>query len=454
MNFPDGFLWGAATAAYQIEGAATEDGRTPSMWDTFSHTPGRVRRGDTGDIACDHYHRVEEDLDLIASLGLKAYRFSPSWPRLQPGGSGALNPRAVDHYRRLLDGLHTRGVRPMLTLYHWDLPQELQDLGGWTTRQSAERFGEYAGLVAGALGDLVPMWVTMNEPWVSAFVGHLEGRHAPGVRDEGLAVAASHHIMLAHGLAVPALRAAGATGEIGITLNLSDLAAASDEPGDVEATRRVDGNENRWFLDALFKGGYPRDMVEHYAAVTDLAFVADGDEALIAGAPIDFLGVNYYEHHVVADDPDDPRGWLKVPDGGPLTAGGIGIHPHALGTILRRVSEEYTNLPLYVTENGAAFDDYVDPEGGVDDDERAAFLHGHFAAVADVIADGVDVRGYFVWSLMDNFEWAEGYAKRFGLVYVDYRTQERIPKASALWYRDVIAANALPAPAAVAEPIG
>jgi beta-glucosidase len=444
ITFPDGFLWGAATAAYQIEGAATEDGRTPSIWDTFSHAPGNVRHGDTGDIACDHYHRVDEDLDLVASLGLTAYRFSPSWPRLQPRGSGPLNQRAVDHYRRVLEGLHARGITPMVTLYHWDLPQELQDAGGWPARATAEAFAEYAGLVAAALGDLVPMWVTMNEPWVSAFVGHLEGRHAPGVRDEAAAVAAAHHLLLAHGLAVPAMRAAGATGEIGITLNLSNLEAASGEAADVAATHRLDGNENRWFLDVLFRGAYPEDMLEQYGQVSDLAFVRDGDEALIAAAPIDFLGINYYEHHVVADDPGDPRGGRKLPDPGPLTAGGIGIHPHGLRKILQRVSSEYTTLPLYVTENGAAFHDYVDPEGGVDDEERVAFLEGHFAAVAEAIAAGADVRGYFVWSLLDNFEWAEGYNLRFGIVYVDYRTQERIPKRSARWLSEVAAANALP----------
>jgi beta-glucosidase len=443
-NFPEGFLWGAATAAYQIEGAVTEDGRTPSIWDTFSHAPGNTRHGDTGDIACDHYHRVEADLDLMASLGLKAYRFSPSWPRLQPGGTGALNPRAVDHYRRLLEGLHARSIKPVLTLYHWDLPQELQDAGGWPARDTAQRFAEYAGLVAGALGDLVPMWVTMNEPWVSSFVGHLEGRHAPGIRDEAAAVAASHHILLAHGLAVPAMRAAGAgDAEIGITLNLSNLEPASEAPADVAATAIVDGNENRWFLDALFRGAYPQDMLDHYAAVSDLAFVRDGDTELIAAAPVDFLGVNYYEHHLVTADPADARGAIKVPDGGPLTAGGIGVHPHGLRKILERLSREYTELPLYVTENGAAFHDYVDPEGGVDDEERVAFLHGHFAAVAEAIAAGVDVRGYFVWSLLDNFEWAEGYNLRFGIVYVDYRTQERIPKQSARWYQGVIAANGL-----------
>jgi len=449
VSFPEGFLWGTATAAYQTEGAVEEDGRAPSIWDVFSHTPGKVRHGDTGDIACDAYHRVDEDLDLIASLGLRAYRFSLAWPRVQPRGEGALNTRGLDHYRRVLDGLRERDVRPVVTLYHWDLPQALQDRGGWMARETAERFAEYAGLVAAALDDDVPMWITLNEPWVAAFVGHLEGRHAPGVAHEASALAAAHHLMLGHGRAVEALRSVGAGGEIGITLNLSDVHSASDDAADRVAALRVDGNENRWFLEPLLKGAYPADMLEHHRAICDFAFVRDGDLEVIA-AQLDFLGVNYYEQHRVAEDPHDPRGFRKLPDPGPVTAGGIGIHPDGLHAVLTRVRREYTDLPLYVTENGAAFHDYVDPEGGVDDEERVAFLDGHFRAAAAAIDDGVDLRGYFVWSLMDNFEWAEGYSKRFGLVYVDYRTQERIPKRSARWFAEVIAANALSGRRAVA----
>ena len=443
VEFPRGFLWGAATAAYQIEGAAQEGGRTPSIWDVFARTPGKVRHGDTGDIACDHFHRWEGDLDLVASLNLGAYRLSLAWPRLQPGGRGTLCRNAVDHYKRLLDGLTARGVTPMVTLYHWDLPQELEDEGGWTVRSTAERFGEYCELVAAALGDDVPMWVTLNEPYCSSFIGYLEGRHAPGVRDLGAAVAASHHLLLGHGRALAALRAASVQGEVGITLNLSSSWAADDgDPASVAAAQRVDGRENRWFLDPLFRASYPQDMVELQSVATDMAFVQDGDLAAIS-APLDFLGVNFYERHFVSPDPSDPRGWIKQPDAGPLTAGGIGIHPDGLREVLVRVSREYTDLPLYVTENGAAFDDYVDPEGGVDDEERVAFLDGHLRAVAAAIEQGADVRGYFVWSLMDNFEWAEGYSKRFGIVYVDYRTQERIPKASARWYAQVAKANAV-----------
>ena len=442
VSFPDGFLWGAATAAYQIEGAVEEDGRTASIWDVFAHTPGKVRHGDTGDIACDAYHRLEEDLDLIASLGLKAYRFSIAWPRVQPGGSGPLNQRGLDYYRRLLDGLHSRGVQPVVTQYHWDLPQELQERGGWVARETSERFAEYAALVAAELDDRVPMWITVNEPWVAAFVGHLEGRHAPGIQDEASALAAAHHLLLGHGRALAAMREQGVRGQVGVALNLSDIRPATAAEPDRAATRRVDGNENRLFLDPLFKGSYPADMIEHYAAVSDFGFVHEGDLEVIA-TPIDFLGINYYEHHRVAADIDDDRGFVKLPDAGHLTAGGIGIHPEGLLAILTRVSREYTDLPIYVTENGAAFHDYVDPEGGVDDDERIAFLDGHLRAAAAAIAGGVDLRGYFAWSLMDNFEWAEGYSLRFGLLYVDYRTQQRIPKQSARWFAEVIAGNAV-----------
>ncbi len=451
VNFPDGFLWGAATAAYQIEGAAQEGGRTPSIWDVFARTPGKVHHGDTGDIACDHYHRWEQDLDLVASLGLGGYRLSFAWSRLQPNGRGPLVQHVVDHYKRLLDGLRERGVTPMVTLYHWDLPQDLQDEGGWAVRSTAERFGEYSEQVARAFKDDVPFWVTLNEPYCSSFLGYLEGRHAPGVQSMAAAVAASHHLLLGHGRAVSALRGAGVSGQVGITLNLSSAWPSSDDPAALEAARRVDGRENRWFLDPLFKGSYPADMVELQSVATGMEFVQEGDLDAI-GQPLDYLGVNFYERHFVSPSPDDPRGWVKEPDAGPLTDGEIGIHPDGLREVLVRVATDYTDLPLYVTENGAAFADYVDPEGEVDDVERIAFLDGHFRAAAQAIEQGADVRGYFVWSLMDNFEWALGYSKRFGLVYVDYRTQERIPKASAKWFSRVIAANAVGA--AAGDPSG
>lgn len=443
VQFPDGFLWGASTSAYQIEGATHEDGRGPSIWDVFSHTPGKTTHGDTGDIACDHYHRLDEDLDLLAQLGMRVYRFSVAWPRIQPDGRGVANQRGLDFYRRLVDGLLARNITPMLTLYHWDLPQALQESGGWANRETAERFGEYADIVYRALGDRVPFWTTLNEPWCSAFVGHLEGRHAPGIQDEATALAATHHLLLAHGLGVQVLRAAGAHDGVGITLNLAWNVPASEDTRDVAAAWRVDGNQNRLFLDPLFRGSYPRDMLEHYRPVSDFGFVREGDMEIIA-SPIDFLGVNYYERHVVRADAESVElGAVTLPPEGPLTAGRIGIDPDGLRELLVRVSREYTSIPLYVTESGAAFDDYLNPEGVVTDDERIAYLDQHFRAAHQAIQRGANLRGYIVWSLMDNFEWADGYNKRFGLVYVEYGSQRRVPKQSAYWFRDVIARNGL-----------
>ncbi|TCJ15599.1 beta-glucosidase [Rubrobacter taiwanensis] len=456
MNFPEGFLWGTATAAYQIEGAAAEDGRGPSIWDTFSHTPGKVYRGDTGDIACDHYHRLEEDLDLMAALGLKAYRFSVAWPRIQPEGSGEVNRKGLDFYRRLVDGLRERDIEPMLTLYHWDLPQALEDRGGWTSRQTSERFAEYAGIVYEALSGSVRYWITLNEPWVSAWMGYGMGMHAPGRRGTGEALAATHHLLLGHGLALEAMRAQGGNDRFGITLNLAPVRAASDEPADTEAARRVDGNANRLYLDPLFRGSYPEDMVEYYRDASDYAFVREGDLERIS-APVDFLGVNYYMRHTVMDarrdSPDLATGIrfhglgaaTVLPPGVETTAMGWPVEPDGLTELLVRLKDEYTeDLPVYVTENGCAVYDYVDPEGGVDDVERISFLDAHFRAAHEAIERGVNLRGYMVWSLLDNFEWAEGYSKRFGIVFVDYGTQRRIPKASARWYREVIRKNGLP----------
>lgn len=437
MQFPEGFVFGVATAAYQIEGAVAEDGREPSIWDTFSHTAGKVYNNDTGDIACDHYHRLEDDLDLLAYLGVKAYRFSIAWPRVVSAGRGAVNQTGLDFYRRLLDGLHRRGISPMATLYHWDLPQALEDAGGWRRRETAERFGEYVAVVADSLGDGVDYWVTLNEPWCSAFVGHLEGRHAPGGTDLGAALRAAHHLLLGHGYAVDALRASRAAGKVGITLNLSDVHAA-DASAEVAAAR-IDGNENRWFLDPLFRKEYPADMVAWYGERADLSGLRSEDMAVIA-APLDFLGVNYYERHVVVSDPTDQlHGALKLPPSEPLTGSGIPIRPDGLASILQRVSADYTDLPLYVTENGAAFFDYSTSEGLINDFDRREYLAGHFAAVRECIEGGLDVRGYFVWSFLDNFEWAEGYRLRFGIVHVDYPTQRRTVKASGEWYRELIA---------------
>ncbi|HEV2871596.1 MAG TPA: GH1 family beta-glucosidase, partial [Actinomycetota bacterium] len=393
-QFPAGFLWGAATAAYQIEGAATEGGRGPSIWDTFCATPGRVYRGDTGEIACDHYHRWSEDLDLIAWLGLGAYRLSLSWSRLQPAGRGPLNPAAVGFYRQLLQGLRDRGVRPFVTLYHWDMPQALEDEGGWPARDTALRFGEYAGLVGEALGDLAEDWITINEAWVAAFLGYGTGEHAPGRSDPVAALRAAHHLNLAHGLAVQALRAAG-PGRVGTTVLVADFAPASDRDEDVAAARRSDGAANRLFLDPLFRGGYPSDMLEHYAPTRAFEVVQDGDLATIQ-APMDHLGINHYHHHVVAADPADPQlGARRLPPEEPTTSFGWGITPDALRRVLVRVATDYSGLPLYITESGASFDDYVDPGGRVNDVERVQYLAGYFGAAAKAIADGVDLRGYF-----------------------------------------------------------
>ncbi len=439
-RFPSGFLFGAATAAYQIEGAADEDGRQCSIWDTFCRVPGAVTHGDTGAIACDHYHRAEADLDLIAEMGLTSYRFSIAWPRIVPDGTGTVNQKGLDFYRRLVDGLHARGVQPMATLYHWDLPQPLQDAGGWASRDTVGYFCDYTQIVLDSLGDVVPLWATINEPFCAAMVGHLEGRHAPGIADLSQALASAHHLLLAHGRAVGIVRASAPGARVGITQLFSDISPASGSDADRAAARRRDGYENRWFVEPVLRGTYPADMLDWYGQQVPIDFVRDGDMQIIA-APTDFIGVNYYETKTVAADPDERYHNARVlPAAGALTAGGLDARPAGLGRILGRV-HGYTDLPLYITENGAAFHDYVDPEGGVDDLERVSYLNDHFAETLRAIDAGVDVRGYFVWSLLDNLEWADGYSRRFGLIFVDFGTQARIPKASARWYRQLIAAH-------------
>jgi beta-glucosidase len=439
-SFPDGFLWGVATSAYQIEGAVAAGGRGASIWDTFSHEPGRILHGDTGDIAADHYHRLDDDLDLLERLGIQAYRFSIAWPRVQPRGTGPLNERGLDFYRRVLDGLARRGIEPMVTLYHWDLPQALEDDGGWLNRDTAARFAEYASSMVEPFGGLARRWITLNEPWCSAFLGYYEGRFAPGHRDYDEAYAAVHHLLLAHGLGVAAIRAASSDAEVAITCNLAEIVPATD--ADADAARAADMEENRLFLDPVFHGRYPDDAP---AIVRDERLVHDGDLEMIS-APLDFYGLNYYIREVVAADPDEPnRGWRRVPATGELTSKGDAIAPEGLTTVLERVQREYApDLPIYITESGAPYNDYIDPEGRVNDPERIDYLARHVAAARAAIDAGVDLRGYFVWSLLDNFEWDSGYAMRFGMVFVDYSTQRRIPKASALWYRDVIRANAVP----------
>ncbi|MFY1596689.1 GH1 family beta-glucosidase [Micromonospora sp. WMMD737] len=453
LRFPDNFVWGAATAAYQIEGAATDDGRGPSIWDTFSRTPGKVHHGHTGDVACDHYHRYADDVVLMAELGLKAYRFSVAWPRIQPDGTGPVNPRGLDFYDRLTDTLLARGIDPIVTLYHWDLPQALEDRGGWTNRETAEHFATYATAVHTRLGDRIRTWTTLNEPWCSAYLGYGNGVHAPGEQDAGAAFTAVHHLLLGHGLAARALRAAGAQ-TVGITVNPADVRAADpDSAADAAAVRLVDGLHNRIFLDPLLRAAYPDDVLEHVARIVEPTFIRDGDEKLIA-APIDLLGVNYYAPTYVAGRPDGGGGSAYpgtegavefLPPAGPLTDMGWMIEPAGLTRLLERLATDYPGVPLMVTENGAAFPDKADANGAgqVMDADRIAYLDGHLRAVHEAISRGVDLRGYLVWSLLDNFEWAEGYRRRFGIIHVDYLTQRRTPKSSARWYQEVISRNGL-----------
>jgi beta-glucosidase len=436
-SFPQDFRWGLATAAYQIEGAALEGGRGPSIWDTFSHTPGLSHHGDTGDIACDHYHRWESDLDLLASLAVTDYRLSVSWSRLQPSGRGDLNPAAVAFYREVLAGLAARGIRPLVTLYHWDLPQPLEDEGGWPVRETAYRFAEFATKVVEALGDLATDWVTLNEPWCSSFLGYGKGAHAPGRQDYRAAIHAAHHLNLAHGLAVAGIRAAQPGASVGITNIVTDIVAASESTDDRAAAVRLDASSNRIFLDPVYLGEYSAAVWDTLGERGLADVVQDGDLAIIA-APTDFAGVNHYQRVIASHDDSQPFGVLEVPAEPATTSFGWSVIPASLTAVLTRVSREFTPLPVYVTENGASYDDYVDPNGDVVDTERVDYLRGYLGAAAEAIEAGVDLRGYYAWSFLDNFEWAEGYSKRFGLVWVDYRTQERIPKLSAHWYRRLI----------------
>ena len=453
LGFPDGFTWGASTAAYQVEGAPALDGKGPSVWDTFSHTPGKVRGGDTGDIACDSYHRYREDVALLASLGLDAYRLSISWPRVQPGGRGPVNTKGLDYYRALLDELGEHDIATTVTLYHWDLPQELQDAGGWAVRDTAERFAEYAALTAEALGDRVARWITLNEPQVVSTNGYRNGDHAPGLRDPAAAAAATHHLLLGHGLAARALHDLGA--EAGITLDLHPVRVLGDPVDEVERGRVVtDAAANGLYLEPVLHGRYPADAPE--ALLPPPALIADGDLETIR-QPLDFLGVNYYSPVFLrAGDPADLRQHEQTarcqlpgvveyrPEHLDRTTMDWLVDPSGLHQILVEVSERAPGLPLYITENGCAAEDYVNPLGEVNDLERVKYLHTHLEAAARAIKDGANLAGYFVWSLMDNFEWGWGYQKRFGIVFVDFGTQRRIPKASARFYANVVRANAIP----------
>ena len=460
LAFPAGFAWGAATAAYQIEGATDVDGRGPSVWDTFSHTPGKVRGGDTGDIACDSYRRYPEDADLLRSLGLSNYRFSISWPRVLPDGGGQVNQAGLDYYKALLDALAERGITPAATLFHWDLPQALQDRGGWTARDTALRLADYAAVVGQALGDRVTRWITLNEPLVVAHNGHRIGVHAPGLCDDAAAAATTHHLLLGHGLAAAALRSVVPDVEVGITLNLTPIRVAADVNGSAEALEQArqvaDASQNGLFLDPILFGRYPAAAPTSMLPPADL--ILDGDMETIA-APLDFLGVNYYQPvHLKAGDPANLRRGESAPMEGiqgsvveyrpdtmEQTNMGWLIDPDGLYELLLRVSKDAQGLPLYITENGCAAEDYINPDGVVNDLERIKFLHLHLDACARAIRDGASLAGYYVWSLLDNFEWGYGYQKRFGIVYVDFATQQRIPKASSAFFAQVARENAVPA---------
>ena len=444
-GFPDGFLWGVATSAYQVEGAVEEDGRGRSVWDTFAHTKGRVRDGDTGDVACDHYHRWAEDVRLLSELGVGAYRFSIAWPRVQPAGSGAPNPAGLAFYDRLVDALLAAGIAPCPTLFHWDLPQPLEDAGGWLARDTAQRFAEYAGHTATALGDRVPMWITLNEPFAHATMGYALGLHAPGQALLAGAFPATHHLLLGHGMAVGALRAASRPDAlVGITNNMAPAIPATESAADVTAARRLDGLHNRTYTDPVLLGHYPTGLDELYGSV-DLSAIRDGDEAVM-GAHLDFLGVTYYFPNTIrAGGEGSPLGLELVPRTDvPQTAFGWPVVPDGLTDLLVGLRDRYGPAlpPVYIAENGAAYSDAPDADGRVSDPDRIDFLDRHLKALRAAMDAGVDVRGYFVWSLLDNFEWTEGYSKRFGLVYVDYPTQRRIPKASYNWYRSLVSRTA------------
>ncbi|MCH7231842.1 GH1 family beta-glucosidase [Glycomyces sp. L485] len=452
-RFPSGFAWGAATSSYQVEGSTTADGRGQSIWDTFVSEPGRVVDGSNGDKAIDSYHNIEGDVALVGELGLNSYRFSLSWPRICPDGDGKVNRAGLDYYSALVDALLEQGITPWVTLYHWDLPQALENGGGWPKRDTAERFGEFAQIAHQALGDRVKRWITVNEPWCAAFLGYSSGEHAPGRREPAASIAAAHHLMLGHGLAARAIKEAEPDATVSIGLNFYPVYAASDAPVDVDAARRIDGVQNRWFTDAALKGAYPEDIVDDFTAVTDFSFVEVGDMEVI-NAPLDCLSVNYYSQYTVTGREGGAVSASAAPTGAgspwpanehvgfmttglPQTDMGWEIAPEGLSETLRRLHANYPDVTLAVTENGAAFPDKL-VEDQVADSERLDYVREHLGACADAVEAGVPLIGYFAWSLADNFEWAWGYTKRFGLVYVDFETGQRVVKDSGKWYCDLV----------------
>ncbi len=434
-TFPKDFIWGVATSAYQIEGASLEDGRGECIWHRFSHTYGNVWENHNGDVACDHYHRYSDDIRLMQSLGVHAYRFSTSWPRVLSTGTGQPNPAGLDFYDRLVDELLVTGIEPFLTLYHWDLPQALQDQGGWANPASVQWFASYAELMAKRLGDRVKHWATHNEPWVIAFMGNHLGVHAPGIQDLPTALRVAHHLLLSHGAAVPVIRQHVTDAQVGLVLDQVFFQPASDDPQDVQAARVKDNTRNLWFLNPIFKGHYPAEAVAHYGNALD---GIDLEAVKQAHLPLDFIGVNYYRRNFVGQ-----QGLVDSPADAPHTAMGWEIYPQGLYEILTRAALEYVPPAIYITENGAAFDDAPPQNGVVEDPARVKYLQQHFEAAAKAIADGVPLKGYFVWSLLDNFEWAFGYDKRFGIVHVDFETLQRVPKRSALYLKEIIASSEL-----------
>lgn len=440
-QFPDGFVWGAATASYQIEGAVNEDGRSESIWDRFCHTEGKVLNGDSGDVACDHYHRWPEDIKLMQDIGIDAYRFSIAWPRILPDGRGRINEPGIAFYDRLVDGLLAAGITPWVTLYHWDLPQILEDQGGWPNRATAEAFAEYVDVITGRLGDRVKHWITLNEPWCSGFLGYLTGNHAPGRTNMADAMQAYHTLNLAHGLAVPIIRRNSPGAQVGITLNLAQTYPNSDSAADQAAARRFDDFMNGMFLGPLYGRGYPQATID---SLGDAAPRVEAGDLEIIAAPTDFLGVNYYTPNFIKDAPEQPGIQIEaVRREGEYTEMDWLVYPQGLRDLLVNVSRTYPTGPLYITENGAAYVDAPPQDGSVDDRQRVNYYARHLAACRDAIDAGAPLQGYFAWSLMDNFEWAYGYTKRFGITYVDYETQQRTLKESARWYGQVIDYNGL-----------
>jgi beta-glucosidase len=448
VKFPSEFVWGVATSAYQIEGAWDEDGRSPSHWDTFSHTAGKTLNSENGNVACDHYHRWPEDVALMHSLGIQAYRFSVSWPRILPNGDSQINQKGLDYYDRLVDGLLEVGIRPFLTLYHWELPQVLQDRGGWPNRDVAKQFVTLADVVSRRLGDRVNDWITHNEPWCTSMLSHQIGLHAPGWQDWPAALKAAHHVLLSHGLAVPAIRANAPQAEVGIAPNYEPAYPLTDSQEDLEATRIWDGYYIRWFNDPLFGRGYPEDMVSYYEKqgyLSDgLDFVHDGDMETIA-TPTDFIGVNNYTRQILSGkiSLDQFQTAASPNPNASYTEMNWEVYPDGLYDLLKRLHTDYQAPKIYITENGCSYGDGPDGNGRITDNRRIDYLRGYMAGVNHAIDEGAPVAGYFVWSFMDNFEWSKGYSQRFGIVYVDYKTQERLPKDSAYWYRDVISQNSI-----------